>query len=61
MALGARVAVAGGAGTRGLAAEEFFDGYYMTRLAAGEMITEVTFPASVGRVSAFAEVRTAAR
>lgn len=56
VALGAHVAVAGGAGTRELAAEEFFDGYYMTRLAAGEMITEVTFPASVGRVSAFAEV-----
>jgi carbon-monoxide dehydrogenase medium subunit len=54
--LGARIRASGRSGTREMPAEEFFAGYYTTRLEPGEMITEVVFPTPAGQVTAFAEV-----
>ena len=43
--LDAEVAVAGPAGSRSIAARDFFGGLFMTALASDEVVTEVRFPA----------------
>lgn len=44
LALGARVRVRGPAGERQVPLEEFFQDYYQTALATGELVTGVTIP-----------------
>lgn len=44
VALGAELVVAGQAGRRTLAADEFFQGYFTTALQPGELLVEVRFP-----------------
>jgi carbon-monoxide dehydrogenase medium subunit len=43
--LGARYALTGAKGTREVAAREFYEAAYVTRLAAGEILTAIRFPA----------------
>jgi len=42
--LNARVVVTGPGGTRDIAADEFFQGYYTTAMEPDEMVTEIWFP-----------------
>jgi carbon-monoxide dehydrogenase medium subunit len=44
VALGAELVVAGPAGRRTVAADEFFQGYFTTALQPGELLVEVRFP-----------------
>jgi carbon-monoxide dehydrogenase medium subunit len=55
LALGARLRVESEAGAREIPAGEFFTGLFSTALAAGELVTEITIPASPKSGSAFAE------
>jgi aerobic carbon-monoxide dehydrogenase medium subunit len=45
VALGGRVVVTGPAGTREIAAGDFFEGFFVTGMAPGELVTEVVVPA----------------
>jgi CO/xanthine dehydrogenase FAD-binding subunit len=57
IALDATMTVSSAAGTRRVAARDFFTGYLQTVLAADELLTEIVVPATVGRSgSCFAEV-----
>jgi len=55
-ALGARVAIAGPAGSRELPLERLYAGYYETVLEKNELITAVTVPALDGRRAAYMKV-----
>jgi aerobic carbon-monoxide dehydrogenase medium subunit len=55
-ALGARVAVSGPNGSRELALENLYAGYYETVLEKNELITAVTVPALNGRKAAYMKV-----
>lgn len=46
LALGATIHVAGPAGTRTIAADQFFFGPFITALAQGEIVTEIRVPAA---------------
>lgn len=58
IALGARIVTSSAAGSRTLAAEELFAGYYETVLARGELITEVRVPVQGTRRAAYLKVTT---
>ena len=58
IALGARIITASASGTRTIAAEDLFAGYYETVLARGELITEVRVPVQAARRSAYLKVTT---
>jgi aerobic carbon-monoxide dehydrogenase medium subunit len=58
ISLGARIVTASAAGSRMLAAEELFAGYYETVLARGELITEVRVPVQGARRAAYFKVTT---
>ena len=55
-ALGATMTIAGAAGERTVAAEEFFLGVYMTAVAPDELLTKITIPAADGAGDGFAAV-----
>jgi carbon-monoxide dehydrogenase medium subunit len=55
-AIGATMTIAGAAGERVVAADEFFLGVYMTAVAPGELLTKITLPAAEGTVDGFAAV-----
>jgi carbon-monoxide dehydrogenase medium subunit len=55
-ALGARVAISGPNGSRELALENLYAGYYETVLEKNELITAVTVPALNGRKAAYMKV-----
>jgi carbon-monoxide dehydrogenase medium subunit len=55
-ALGARVTIQGGSGTRDLPVEALYAGYYQTVIERGELIEAVTLPALDGRKAAYAKV-----
>lgn len=54
VAIGARMTIAGGAGEREVAAEDFFLGVYLTAVGPGELLIRITIPA--GRSDGFAAV-----
>jgi aerobic carbon-monoxide dehydrogenase medium subunit len=54
VAIDAQMTIAGAAGERTVAADEFFLGVYMTAVAPGELLTKITIPA--GRSDGFAAV-----
>ena len=58
IALGAFVLTASAAGSRAIAAEDLFSGYYETVLARGELITEVRVPVQGQRRAAYLKVTT---
>jgi carbon-monoxide dehydrogenase medium subunit len=58
IALGAHVVTASAAGSRTLAAEELFAGYYETVLERGELITEVRVPVQHQRRAVYLKVTT---
>jgi carbon-monoxide dehydrogenase medium subunit len=57
-ALGAEVSVEGPGGSRRIAVENLFSGYYETVLTQGELITEVTVPPQRGWASAYLKCTT---
>ena len=54
VAVGARMTIAGSAGTREVPAEDFFLGVYLTAVGPGELLTRIAIPA--GRRDGFAAV-----
>lgn len=52
-ALGGRVSVIGASGEREIALEDFFVGYYETKLEPGELIRSVVIPDQRGRCAAY--------
>jgi carbon-monoxide dehydrogenase medium subunit len=58
IALGAIVLTASARGSRAIAAEELFAGYYETVLGRGELITEVRVPAQGARRAAYLKATT---
>jgi carbon-monoxide dehydrogenase medium subunit len=44
IALGATMTIQGRSGTRTVAAEDFFHGYFMTAVEPGELLTQITIP-----------------
>jgi carbon-monoxide dehydrogenase medium subunit len=56
VALGASMTIAGGAGERTVAAEDFFVGVYLTAVEPGELLTKATIPPGGGAGDAFASV-----
>ena len=58
MAMGARITVAGPAGSRTMPVDELFAGYYETSLARNELIAEVTIPPQADRRSAYMKCTT---
>jgi aerobic carbon-monoxide dehydrogenase medium subunit len=54
VALGARMTIAGRDGEREVAADEFFQGVYLTAAGPGELLTRVSLPA--GKADGFASV-----
>ncbi|RAI40861.1 FAD binding domain-containing protein [Rhodoplanes roseus] len=57
-ALGGSVSVAGPQGTRDVAVEKLFSGYYETVLGRGELITDVVLPSQRGWSSAYLKCTT---
>lgn len=57
-ALGATVSIAGPKGSRDVAVENLFSGYYETVLEQGELITDVVLPAQRGWSSAYLKCTT---
>jgi CO/xanthine dehydrogenase FAD-binding subunit len=55
-ALGATMTIRGADAERTVTAEEFFLGVYMTAVAPGELLTQITIPAADGARDAFASV-----
>lgn len=55
-ALGARATLMGPKGSREIAVEELYTGYYETVIARDELITSVTVPALQGRKAAYVKV-----
>lgn len=55
-ALGATMTIAGAAGERAVAADEFFLGVYMTAVAPDELLTRVTIPAADSAGDGFAAI-----
>ena len=55
-ALGATMTIAGAAGERTVAADEFFLGVYMTAVAPEELLTKITIPPAAGAGDGFAAV-----
>lgn len=55
IAADANIQIEGSAGTRSVAASEFFEGLYMTALGEDEIITSVSIPSASGCKSAYAK------
>ncbi len=60
MALDAQVVTAAVSGSRTLAMDELYTGYYETALARNELISEIIVPAQAGRRAAYMKVTTRA-
>ena len=58
IALGAKITIAGPKGTRSLALEDLFSGYYETTLDKNELIAEVHVPAQGQKKAAYMKVTT---
>jgi carbon-monoxide dehydrogenase medium subunit len=56
LALGATMTIAGPGGERDVTADEFFVGVYMTAVGVGELLTEISVPASARPRDAFEAV-----